>query len=85
MKYYVKNPSGNVSDVTEKIYKQRQRNDEYKCWTEDPYKEVPKEVEDNAVEDTTEYPVRTGGSWYLLSNGEKVQGKQEAIEAEKAL
>lgn len=84
MLYYVKNKSGNISDVTERIYKRCQKDDEYECWTEDPYKSVPKEVEDNA-EPEKEYPVRTGGSWYLLSNGEKVQGKKEAIEAQKAL
>ena len=32
-----------------------------------------------------EYPVHTGGGWYELSNGEKVQGKQEAEKAEADL
>lgn len=31
------------------------------------------------------YPKHTGGGWYELSNGEKVQGKDEAIAAEKKL
>lgn len=29
-----------------------------------------------------EYPKHTGGGWYELSNGEKVQGKEEAEEKE---
>ena len=32
-----------------------------------------------------EYPKHTGGGWYELSNGEKVQGKVEAVVAEKNL
>ena len=32
-----------------------------------------------------EFPVRTGGGYYELSNGDKIQGKDAAIEAEKAL
>lgn len=36
-------------------------------------------------EDAGEFPKHTGGGWYELSNGEKVQGKDEAIEAEQAL
>lgn len=37
------------------------------------------------VEPSTAFPKHTGGGWYELSNGEKVQGKDEAIEAENAL
>jgi len=33
----------------------------------------------------TEFPKHTGGGYYELSNGEKVKGKEEAIEAENAL
>ncbi|MCY9544439.1 hypothetical protein M5X00_30925 [Paenibacillus alvei] len=32
-----------------------------------------------------EFPKHAGGGTYELSNGEKVKGKKEAIEAEKAL
>jgi len=32
-----------------------------------------------------EYPVHTGGGWYELSTGDKIQGKEEAIEAQKEL
>lgn len=40
---------------------------------------------DREQENVIEFPKHTGGGWYLLSNGEKVQGKDEAVEAEKAL
>lgn len=33
----------------------------------------------------SEFPKHTGGGWYELSNGEKVQGKDEAATAEKEL
>lgn len=32
-----------------------------------------------------EYPKHVGGGWYELSDGEKVQGKENAIEAENEL
>lgn len=32
-----------------------------------------------------DYPKHTGGGYYELSNGDKVKGKDEAIEAENAL
>ena len=34
-------------------------------------------------EEVEQYPKHVGGGWYELSNGERVQGKEEAIEAEK--
>ncbi len=40
-------------------------------------------VDDFIVEE--EYPIHTGGGYYELSNGDKVQGKDAAIEAENAL
>jgi hypothetical protein len=33
----------------------------------------------------SEFPKHTGGPWYVLSNGEKIQGKEEAIAAEEEL
>lgn len=36
-------------------------------------------------EDKGEFPKHTGGAWYKLSNGEKIQGKEEAIQAETEL
>lgn len=41
--------------------------------------------EEQNQEDNEENPKHTGGGYYELSNGEKVQGKDAAIEAEKAL
>lgn len=32
-----------------------------------------------------DYPVHAGGGWYKLSDGSSVQGKDEAIKAEKKL
>ncbi|EJR67523.1 hypothetical protein [Bacillus toyonensis] len=40
-------------------------------------------LQGNAV--PSKFPKHTGGGWYELSNGEKVQGKDEAISAEKSL
>jgi hypothetical protein len=54
----------------------------------DPKKEEEPETDpEQDNEDTGEkvYPVSTGGGWYQLSNGEKIQGKAEAIEAEENL
>lgn len=36
-------------------------------------------------EDEEEFPKHIGGGHYELSNGEKVKGKQEAIDAEQSL
>lgn len=57
MLYYVKNKSGNVSDVTEEIYNRLLDNDAYECWTEDPYANLPQEVTDNTPK-STDYTVR---------------------------
>lgn len=46
----------------------------------DPPQLPPPPPEKNPV-----FPAHTGGGWYELSNGEKVQGKEEAEAAEKAL
>lgn len=37
------------------------------------------------VKGQTKFPKHTGGGWYELSNGEKVQGKDEAAAAEEEL
>lgn len=42
-------------------------------------------VQETATNTHEEFPKATGGGWYLLSNGDKVQGKDEAIEAQQAL
>lgn len=43
-------------------------------------KSVPKEPAFSVPDD---FPKHTGGGWYELSNGDKVQGKDEAEKAEK--
>lgn len=45
--------------------------------------EAPESEEE--VTEETEYPLHTGGGYYELSNGERVQGKEEAEKAEQAL
>lgn len=35
--------------------------------------------------DNTEYPVHKGGGYYILSNGDQVQGKKEAVKAQSEL
>lgn len=42
-------------------------------------------IEVDTDEKSEEYPVHTGGGYYELSNGDKVQGKDKAIEAEQKL
>ena len=46
-------------------------------------KKEPVHVEPVSVDEETEqYPKHVGGGWYELSNGERVQGKEEAIKKE---
>lgn len=33
----------------------------------------------------SKFPKHTGGGWYELSNGDKIQGKEEAVEVEQSL
>jgi hypothetical protein len=44
----------------------------------------PQDESDGGI-DEEEFPKHTGGAWYELSNGEKIQGKDEALEAEAEL
>jgi hypothetical protein len=39
----------------------------------------------NEPSQESEFPKHAGGPWYVLSNGEKIQGKEEAIAAEAEL
>lgn len=47
------------------------------------------EVEDvfteSEADEESQFPQHVGGGYYQLSNGEKVKGKENAMEAEKAL
>ncbi|MDN6397678.1 MAG: hypothetical protein L0J75_01425 [Alkalibacterium sp.] len=38
--------------------------------------------ESKEEEEEKKYPIHTGGGWYELSNGERVQGKEEAEKLE---
>jgi hypothetical protein len=38
---------------------------------------------DETVTDENEYPKHTGGGWYELPDGQKIQGKEEALAAMK--
>ncbi|PAF31864.1 hypothetical protein [Paenibacillus sp. 7516] len=51
----------------------------------DVQKEDESEVVKEVAEEKSEFPKHVGGGTYELSNGEKVKGKDEALEAEKAL
>lgn len=50
---------------------------------DDEVSEVNETNLDTEEADPAEFPKHTGGGWYELSNGEKVQGKEEAEKAEK--
>ena len=49
-------------------------------------KEKPVQVEpvfvDFVDEEVEQFPKHVGGGWYELSNGERVQGKEEALKEE---
>lgn len=45
--------------------------------------EAEQEFED--VAEGTVFPLHTGGSWYQLSNGDKIQGETKAVEEEAKL
>ncbi|HHX61570.1 MAG TPA: hypothetical protein GX707_12800 [Epulopiscium sp.] len=47
--------------------------------------EVAENEEDFTVEKTYPFPKHTGGGWYEITNGEKVQGKEKAEELERKL
>lgn len=48
-------------------------------------RDTQSEEETQDKESDVTYPVHLGGPWYKLSNGEKVQGKQDAEDAEYLL
>ena len=47
--------------------------------------DAPTDVPDGGGPEEQSYPVHQGGGWYLLSNGERVQGKDNAFEQQEAL
>ncbi len=52
---------------------------------EDNSGEKPPSQEENDEGERSEFPKHAGGPNFLLSNGEKVQGKEEAIKAQAEL
>lgn len=58
-------------------------NEENALQEEEPAAESTQKEKEQSEE--VEYPKHTGGPWYELSNGEKIQGKDEAVQAEKEL
>lgn len=51
----------------------------------DELKGLPAIFENEEVEEKEEYPQHVGGGYYVLSNGERVRGKDDAFKAEKEL
>lgn len=50
-----------------------------------PFIKFVDEPEESESTGNEEFPKHTGGGFYELSNGEKVKGKEAAVEAENAL
>lgn len=51
-------------------------------WRHHKPKTKKKRTEPKKVESSIAFPKHVGGGWYELSNGERVQGKEEAIKKE---
>jgi len=47
--------------------------------------DIVEKAEEETQDSDVTYPFHVGGPWYELSNGEKVQGKQDAEDAEYLL
>ena len=58
---------------------------EYAYYTENPEEKIKVNTAENEIKKSEVFPKATGGGWYKLSNGEKIQGKENAIEAEKKI
>lgn len=43
------------------------------------------EDENGSVDEYSEWPKHVGGGYYILSNGEKIKGKDKALEAQAAI
>ncbi len=48
-------------------------------------KEIETQVKREKEEAINKYPLHKGGGWYELSNGQKIQGKEEAVKTEEEL
>lgn len=69
------NESGDDMRLTREEGERRAKEDAEQTQVDENNTQADEEV-------TGEYPKHTGGGWYELSNGEKVQGKEEAEEKE---
>jgi hypothetical protein len=64
------NPNGRVVSVTESMYRRYKAKIGWKPYTETQ---------------PSGFPKHTGGPWYELSDGSKVSGKENAIQAQNEL
>ncbi|MEC3884587.1 hypothetical protein VKA52_12710 [Halobacillus sp. HZG1] len=80
-------PGGSVSD--ERLKELMSEDNAVKTPVLEKVKEVPRTKEESPEEEKqpqeNEFPKHKGGPWYELSNGEKIQGKEEAVQAEEEL
>src|SRR5690625_3011426 len=74
---------GEVVEVVRKYGQMPQNQVEAASFNAEEFEQTEND-DDNQVADS-EFPKHTGGGYYELSNGEKIQGKDAAIEAEEAL
>ena len=51
-------------------------------WRHHKKEEVKEPVREEPVSVKEQFPKHVGGGWYELSNGERVQGKEEALKEE---
>lgn len=70
---------GNIIEISE------ERFNHIKSINNNLLEETEDNPNDNKDDDTLEFPKHSGGGWYLLSNGEKIKGKEEAMLAEEEL
>lgn len=84
--YLITNPSGNTSGVTSRQYDYFAAQEGYTGHIVGDDGDQPAEPESSPDPDLeSAYPKHTGGGWYELSDGSKVQGKQKARQAETRL
>jgi len=74
---------GEVVEIVRKYGQMPQNQVEAASFNAEEFEQTEND-DDNQVADS-EFPKHTGGGYYELSNGEKIQGKDAAIEAEEAL
>lgn len=74
-RYLAKNSSGNEATITKEMYERLKDDDNFEC-----------RVIDRSKSEDPEWPKPDeSGSWYTLSDGSRVNGEANAIEAQKEL